>query len=90
MFIPREQAYNTMSKLGQEELVHIIDQSDPLNQPFGQYLKRCDDNLHKIETMEAALKKDYIQLDEYDENEPLFVEKLQKVWENEMLSLGLD
>ena len=56
MVIPREQAYSTISQLGQSELVHFKDSGDSLNRPFYQQLKRCDESLHKISAMVTALK----------------------------------
>ena len=49
-----------MSQLGQAELAHIIDTGDPLNRPFFQQLKRCDESLYKISEMIRALKKEGI------------------------------
>ena len=57
LVIPREMAYSTVSQLGQEQMVHVLDTGDPLDRPFFQQLKRCDEALHKISTMIDALKK---------------------------------
>lgn len=57
LVIPREMAYTTISQLGQEEMVHILDTGDPMDRPFFQQLKRCDEALYKINSMGTALKK---------------------------------
>ena len=57
LVIPREMAYTTISQLGQEHMVHVLDTGDSLDRPFFQQLKRCDEALYKISNMITALKK---------------------------------
>lgn len=42
MIIPREGAWDVANQLGQINLAHVIDCSDPANRPFFSQLKRCD------------------------------------------------
>ena len=48
LIMPRDNAYDTMNEIAQQELVHINDCGDPINRPFYQQLKRCDENLQRI------------------------------------------
>ena len=63
LVIPRESAWDIMNKLGthlltlgQTKLIHIIPNSAPLlSKPFFTQVKRCDENILKIETLEKIL-----------------------------------
>ena len=69
-----------MSQLGQADLAHVIDIGDPLNRPFFQQLKRCDETLYKVSEMSRALKNENLEFDEFDETDPLFADQLFNTW----------
>ena len=48
MIVPRNSVYQTVNLLGQENLLHIIDNGNAVERPFSQMVKRCDEGLQKI------------------------------------------
>ena len=57
MIVPRNSAYQTVNILGQENLLHIVDNGNLLDRPFSQMVKRCDEGLQKIGILIDALRK---------------------------------
>ena len=90
MIVPRGSAYQTVNTLGQRNMLHLQDNGNNMDRPFSQMVKRCDECLQKIAAISEALKKSSIDFDEYDESEPLFVEKLHEIWEAESKERGID
>lgn len=90
MIVPRNSAYQTVNLLGQENLLHIIDNGNVVERPFSQMVKRCDESLQKIGVLIDALKKRQVEFEEYDDTESLFVEKMYEIWQQESKNLGLD
>lgn len=62
MIVPRESAYEIVNKLGQENLLHLIDNGNLLDRPFTQMIKRCDDCLQKVGVMTEALQSAKIEI----------------------------
>ena len=68
MIVPRDSAYQTFNTLGQENVLHLVDNRNNVDRPFSMMVKRCDDCLQKIGTLIDALKKHKIDFDEYNES----------------------
>lgn len=68
MIVPRDSAYQTVNILGQENVLHLLDNGTNIDRPFSQMVKRCEECLQKIGIVSDALKKHKMDFDEYDES----------------------
>lgn len=90
MIIPRDSAYQTINLLGHEQALHLTDSADPANRSFSSLVKRCEEGLQKCEMMAAAIKKEGIEVEEYEEKDSGFVDNLRKGWREETKLLGIE
>lgn len=90
IIVPRDSAYHTINLLGYENALHLSDSADPANRAFSHMVKRCEECLQKIDIMIAAARSQSLEVEEYDETEPLFVDNLRRGWREEAKTLGID
>jgi hypothetical protein len=57
LFLPRESYYHSVEELLQLGNAHLLDIGNPLNRPFFQQVKRCDELLLKIHSIVEAVKE---------------------------------
>jgi len=57
LFLPRENYYHSIEELLHLGNAHLIDIGNPLNRPYFQQVKRCDELLLKIRLMTNTIKE---------------------------------
>lgn len=90
LFLPRESYYHSVEELLALGNAHLLDIGNPLNRPFFQQVKRCDELLIKIHAMAEALKEKELHFEEYNEMDASYMDDLQALWKNQARQLGLD
>jgi hypothetical protein len=66
IIIPKDMVYHTINEFGYQNILHFIEESPEMNRPFSQSLRRCEDNLARIDILTSALKKENLAFDEFD------------------------
>ncbi|CAD8080250.1 unnamed protein product [Paramecium sonneborni] len=86
LVIPRESAWVVMNELARLGQLHFVDydpQLPMINRPFANYVKRCDDSIFKLSSLELLLKEFKKNLN-YCENVDTLLDYFQYIQKNRM------